>query len=136
MPIPLPRRRWPALLSLALALPALAAAPMTEAAPRCTALIAHATWTHVAQGWRIIVTPSACGRVAAPAHPQTAFAQAIAGAAPPAGRPHGWDPSPGSLLEQLRCHADFAADKPTWDLEAWRPQVSWLQEILDLCNPP
>jgi hypothetical protein len=120
--------------ALAVALLAAVTTP-AHAAPRCPTLIDHATWTRAPQGWRIIVTASTCGRAVAAARPQAAFAQAIGAAAPPPGRPRGWDPSPGSLLEQLRCHADFARDKPTWDLEAWRPQVPWLLEVLDLCNP-
>lgn len=40
-----------------------------------------------------------------------------------------------SLLEQLRCHAMFAAAKPTWDLETWRPDVGFTRTVLAECNP-
>lgn len=40
-----------------------------------------------------------------------------------------------SLLNQLRCHADFAPRKPLWDLETWRPDVGFYQVVEALCNP-
>lgn len=36
---------------------------------------------------------------------------------------------------QLRCHALGAPDKPTWNLEPWRPDVGYLEYLLARCNP-
>lgn len=33
------------------------------------------------------------------------------------------------------CHADFARNKPQWNLEPWRPVVSWSKMISKRCNP-
>jgi hypothetical protein len=40
-----------------------------------------------------------------------------------------------SLLAQLRCHADFAPHKPSWDVEAWRPDVGYARTVFAECNP-
>jgi Protein of unknown function (DUF2599) len=40
-----------------------------------------------------------------------------------------------SLRNQLRCHAVFVPDKPTWDLESWRPDVGYAKTVLAECNP-
>jgi hypothetical protein len=44
-----------------------------------------------------------------------------------------------SLKNQLICHQQFATvaqpDKPTWDLEAWRPPFSYLDTVAAQCNP-
>jgi hypothetical protein len=120
-----------ALVSIAWGAPAASGTPQ-----RCDRMISRAGWVRLTPGWRLVVVPSACGRSVASTRAAAAFRQAIELAAPPRGRPSGWDPHPGSLLEQFRCHAEFAPRKPSWDLEAWRPAVPWLVEVLDLCNPP
>jgi hypothetical protein len=40
-----------------------------------------------------------------------------------------------SLYLQFRCHAIFAGAKRDWDLEAYRPVVSWRDLIATACNP-
>ena len=40
-----------------------------------------------------------------------------------------------SLYEQLECHLVFAAYKSVYNLDAWRPKVSWATEIHSRCNP-
>jgi len=39
------------------------------------------------------------------------------------------------MRDQLICHMIGAQDKPTWNLEPWRPAVGLQQTILNLCNP-
>ena len=39
-----------------------------------------------------------------------------------------------SLMEQLECHLFLLVKKP-YNLDTWRPSVSWLTELKDLCNP-
>lgn len=40
-----------------------------------------------------------------------------------------------TMFEQLVCHATFAPDKHTWNLEPWRPDVGAVDVILAGCNP-
>lgn len=50
----------------------------------------------------------------------------------------GWPPYSSyvyqSMFEQLQCHLLVRLKTP-YDLDAWRPVVSWVTEIRDLCNP-
>ena len=39
-----------------------------------------------------------------------------------------------SLMEQLECHLALVVKKP-YNLDTWRPSVSWIIELKDLCNP-
>lgn len=103
-------------------------------APKPTSpLIRKAVWSHPSEGYRLHVTPSAAGRRQAAQEPQRALRQALARS-----RPY---PVPvrgqvlGSLLNQLKCHAEFAATKPRWNLEAWRPDVGYARTVAALCNP-
>ncbi len=77
--------------------------------------------------------PSIYGRNYAPEAPATALAEALAAARP---TPlHLTAVMRHSLLNQLRCHADFAPRKPLWDLEAWRPDVGYFRTVAAYCNP-
>lgn len=40
-----------------------------------------------------------------------------------------------SVVDQFRCHAVFAASKAIWNLEDFRPHVSWPAYISSQCNP-
>ncbi|AGF71982.1 DUF2599 domain-containing protein [Corynebacterium halotolerans] len=40
-----------------------------------------------------------------------------------------------SLVQQLNCHMAFAGNKPVWNIESWRPEVSVFSLILHGCNP-
>lgn len=50
----------------------------------------------------------------------------------------GWPPYSSyvykSMFEQLQCHLTARLKTP-YDLDSWRPVVSWATEIRDLCNP-
>ena len=93
-------------------------------APDCRPLVDSATWS----AGRLSVAPSSCGRHVAEKHPRRVFRAAIAAGG--RGAPHR-----RSLYRQFRCHVIFAPDKPRWNLEDWRPFVSWPQMILTGCNP-
>jgi hypothetical protein len=83
----------------------------------CERYVAHASWA----GQTLTVVPTRCGRRRSWLEPRAAFAELPA---------HG-----RSLYLQFRCHALFAAAKPAWDLEAYRPVVSWRELIAAGCNP-
>lgn len=40
-----------------------------------------------------------------------------------------------SMNDQFWCHADFAKTKAQWNLEPWRPVVSWATMLANACNP-
>lgn len=107
----------------------------THHRPRRTSrdLVSSATWSSTPEGNRLIVTPSLAGRRHARQFPDEALQQAIGAARPTPQRLTTHEHH--SLLEQLRCHAYFAATKPTWDLEAWRPDVGFTRTIAAFCNP-
>jgi uncharacterized protein DUF2599 len=96
-------------------------------------LIARAHWTHPRKGYRLIVRPSSFGRQHADAAPARALWQAVRDARPTPLRIT--NSIHQSLLNQLRCHTEFAPYKPTWDLEAWRPNVGYLKTVEAECNP-
>jgi hypothetical protein len=110
-----------------------AAAAPTAPAPRPRSLVRRARWQRTSQGFRLRVQPSTYGRRHAVGAAATALAEAISAA--------GREPvslaasQRQALTRQLRCHAEFATTKPRWDLEAWRPDVSYAQTIIALCNP-
>jgi hypothetical protein len=96
-------------------------------------LIAHAHWTHPGQGYRLIVRPNHYGRQHAASSPSLALSQAVRAARP---TPLRLTKSiHESLLNQLRCHAEFVPNKPTWDLESWRPNVGYTKTVEAECNP-
>jgi Protein of unknown function (DUF2599) len=98
----------------------------------------HWTYNSLFTGYTLHVEMTACGRATAWANPKAVFNDAVASAS---GRPQGkgstWDPNPGSMFEQFECHARGlpAVVKGTWNLDSWRPQVSWVTEIRERCNP-
>jgi hypothetical protein len=96
-------------------------------------LVATASWMQTSQGFRLRVRPTLYGRNHASQGPDVALREAIVAARP---TPLTLSSSiRRSLLNQLRCHAVFAAAKPTWDLETWRPDVGFTKTVLAECNP-
>lgn len=95
--------------------------------------ISGAYWTHPAEGYRIVVSPTDFGRNHTLDNPPRGLSEALkaAGHTPFRLTPKIRD----SLTKQLRCHAEFAPTKTTWDLEQWRPDVSYDDFIAALCNP-
>jgi len=107
---------------------ALAAVPGARAHTWCGAQIASARWITLPEGRRLVVRPNTCGRRTATRSPKAAFAEAIR-------RGGRGAPDYRSMYWQFVCHAQFANSKPTWDLEAWRPDVGWVGTVAAGCNP-
>ncbi|WP_459546227.1 DUF2599 domain-containing protein [Nocardia sp. X0981] len=94
-------------------------------------LIDHIEWTHNADGSRLLVYPTEAGRATTfPGADLRAWAE-IRAADPTAATPGMW--------EQFRCHWEWARlvapDKPTWNLEPWRPPVGYDATVEAACNP-
>ncbi|MEP7765519.1 DUF2599 domain-containing protein [Sanguibacter sp. 25GB23B1] len=77
-------------------------------------------------GTSLAVTPTAWGR-----------------ASGTTGRSYGWadvvrlEPSADTTVmrNQFLCHVDGARQKDTWNLEPWRPDISFIGYLLARCNP-
>lgn len=94
-------------------------------------LIASATWADSDYGATLKIAPTEIGRTAdGPTSARTAWREVLA-LAPDADTPGMW--------EQFDCHWVWARilepDKPTWNVEPWRPVVDEARMIAEGCNP-
>ncbi|GGK34918.1 DUF2599 domain-containing protein [Nocardia camponoti] len=94
-------------------------------------LIDHVTWTSNVDGDRLLVFPTVAGRkTAAPDGEARAWQEVVA--------LDGSADSPG-MRDQFRCHWVWARlvapDKPSWNLEPWRPDVGYDAVVAANCNP-
>ncbi|AHH18846.1 hypothetical protein NONO_c40620 [Nocardia nova SH22a] len=94
-------------------------------------LIDHTEWTDDPDGRRLHVYPTPAGRDDQfPAAQDRAWAEILA-AAPDAD-------SPG-MYDQFVCHWVWARmvapNKPSWNIEPWRPAVGYQATVAAMCNP-
>ncbi|GGK98223.1 DUF2599 domain-containing protein [Nocardia jinanensis] len=94
-------------------------------------LIDHVEWTENIDGPRLLIHPTKAGRgTTFPGSDLRAWLE-IRTADPGADTPGMWD--------QFRCHWEWARliapDKPTWNLEPWRPSVGYDATVDAACNP-
>ncbi|MEV0366692.1 DUF2599 domain-containing protein [Nocardia fusca] len=94
-------------------------------------LIDRLEWTENADGPRLMVHPTRAGRDTTYPGSDLRAWQEIRTADPAADTPGMWD--------QFRCHWEWARliapDKPTWNLEPWRPPVGYDATVDAACNP-
>lgn len=88
--------------------------------------VESAVWGEAEGGRSLAVTPSAWARARGQAAQEGLWAQVVA-LAPDADTP--------GMKAQLECHELGAPDKPTWNLEPWRPDVDAIEMIRERCNP-
>ncbi|RDI63592.1 DUF2599 domain-containing protein [Nocardia pseudobrasiliensis] len=111
---------------------AIAATPAPTVDPFADApLIDHTEWTDDADGRRLHVYPTAAGRAdTIPAAVDRAWGEVVADAA---------DADSPGMYDQFRCHWEWARllrpDKPSWNLEPWRPAVGYDATVQAGCNP-
>ncbi|MBF4996065.1 DUF2599 domain-containing protein [Nocardia sp. BSTN01] len=94
-------------------------------------LIDHTEWTDDPDGRRLHVYPTAAGRADQfPAALDRAWSEVLADS-PDA-------ESPG-MYDQFECHWVWARmvapNKPSWNLEPWRPAVGYQATVQAMCNP-
>ncbi|MEC3956600.1 DUF2599 domain-containing protein [Nocardia sp. CDC153] len=125
--------------------PAGSAAPIPAPAPTASAvaglptvdpypdqpLIDHTEWTDEIDGRRLHVYPTQAGRKDTfPAALDRAWQEVLTDA-PDADTP--------GMYDQFRCHWEWARvvapDKPSWNLEPWRPAVGYDATVVAMCNP-
>nr|WP_221333559.1 DUF2599 domain-containing protein [Nocardia transvalensis] len=95
------------------------------------ALVDRVEWTDDPDGRRLHVYPSSAGRADTfPAALDRAWGEVLAGS-PDAD-------SPG-MYDQFKCHWEWARlvapDKPSWNLEPWRPAPGYQGTVSARCNP-
>ena len=93
--------------------------------------VAAATWVRGSGGLSLHVEPTAAGRTAQGADAAAEAWHEVLVLAPDADRP--------GMRAQFDCHWAYARvvqpDKPSWNLEPWRPVVSEQQLVDARCNP-
>lgn len=114
----------------------------------CTSYIASATWESrfdpgiQKNAWTLAVKPTECGKKLTPAQTEAAYAELFNKYASDAR----WTPDNGSMRRQFVCHLSWtgtddqgkpirARDKPSWNLEPFRPYVSQEEALKAGCNP-
>lgn len=104
--------------------------PATDPYPD-SPLIDHTQWTNDSDGRRLHVYPTPAGRDDwFPAALHRAWGEVLKDA-PDADTP--------GMFDQFECHWQWARlvdpDKPSWNLEPWRPAVGYDATVQALCNP-
>ncbi|MFC9435833.1 DUF2599 domain-containing protein [Nocardia sp. NPDC057030] len=94
-------------------------------------LIDHTDWTQAIDGTRLLVYPTTAGRrTTTPGTDERAW-QEVLRQAPDADTP--------GMRDQFICHWAWARlvepDKPSWNLEPWRPAVGYPATVDARCNP-
>ncbi|MEU7144061.1 DUF2599 domain-containing protein [Nocardia sp. NPDC046473] len=94
-------------------------------------LIDHTDWTEAIDGPRLLVYPTPAGRQTTfPGTDERAWQEVLA-QAPDADTP--------GMRDQFICHWTWARlvepDKPSWNLEPWRPAVGYQATVEARCNP-
>ncbi|MFD9959478.1 DUF2599 domain-containing protein [Amycolatopsis sp. NPDC058986] len=95
------------------------------------AIVDHTEWLPDPKGPRLAVFPTEYGRRQAPASERLNAWNEVVKLAPAANHTN--------MRDQFLCHYDFARisepDKPSWNLEQWRPDVGYTRTVLARCNP-
>ncbi|MGI5218640.1 DUF2599 domain-containing protein [Nocardia sp. CA-290969] len=96
-----------------------------------TPLVDRVEWTATVDGPRLMVYPTRAGRDTTFPGADLRAWQEVRGFDPAADTPGMWD--------QFRCHWQWARliapEKPSWNLEPWRPPVGYDATVDAACNP-
>ncbi|WP_010542418.1 DUF2599 domain-containing protein [Dietzia alimentaria] len=107
------------------------ATPTSPLAPPAPPFIASAAWADSDYGRTLKISPTPAGRRAWDTSDSTVAWQEVLRLHPDADVPGMW--------EQFDCHWTWARilepDKPTWNVEPWRPVVTADQMLVEGCNP-
>jgi hypothetical protein len=95
----------------------------------CVTYIEHGTWVYRYNEWTLELEPSACGRMVNPENTAHMFYEM---AKKFGGSPY-WQNTRG-MINQLTCHLVIARNKPTWNLDPWRPYVGHNATVSAECN--
>ncbi len=95
-------------------------------------LISSAKWKRRSEGWTLMVSPTKWARANAPR-----YSVGVAGwnELYAKYKNKGLNKNLGGMKKQYICHQQFAFFKSTWNLDEWRPNVSYAQTVNSKCNP-
>ncbi|MDQ4500770.1 DUF2599 domain-containing protein [Sinomonas sp. ASV322] len=102
-------------------------------------LIASASWAQSTDGWRLEVTPTQWAR--ANAYSTMSYMIGVIGWDELFSkyRNAGLNTNLNGMRDQYICHQVFVGvrypNKPTWNLDEWRPDVGWWETVSTQCNP-
>jgi hypothetical protein len=95
-------------------------------------LIASASWIHRSQGWTLSVDPTGWLRTNCGGYvPGSAAWDELYSKY----KNHGLNTNLGGMRDQLICHVQIACFKDRFNLDEWRPDVSYPATVAALCNP-
>ncbi|MGH3783284.1 MAG: DUF2599 domain-containing protein [Pseudonocardiaceae bacterium] len=97
-------------------------------------LIQNASWERHRDGWTLMVTPTSWARKNF-FNPQVGDAGWAELYSKYKDKGRGIHVNLNGMKDQFRCHAEFASQKPTWDLEEWRRDVGYVKTVNEECNP-
>lgn len=106
--------------------PSATAYPLTVSVHLGTTVVAGTEWGNREGGESLAVTPSTWGRASGQTGEAFGWADVVR-LEPTADTP--------VMEKQFRCHQLGAPNKATWNLEPWRPDVSYLAYLTARCNP-
>jgi Protein of unknown function (DUF2599) len=92
--------------------------------------VVSASWVTGQYGTTLTITPTNLTRLEGITAAGNVMGEALSIAGMPPYSPAVYN----SLMEQLECHL-FLLIKTPYNLDTWRPSVSWATELKDLCNP-
>ena len=105
--------------------------PTTSTPAAVPPFIASAAWVRASGGRSLHIVPTASGRLARGVSADDEAWSEVLRLAPDADQP--------GMRAQFDCHWTFARlaqpDKPSWNLEPWRPVVTEQQMVDTRCNP-
>lgn len=109
----------------------LVGAGQASAASAAPVYVGKAYWTTYQGKLRLHSVPTDYGRRYAINAPWAAWQQAL----DKAGRKPLSASQNDAIFKQFKCHADVAASKPEWNVEPWRPNVTYSRTVAAGCNP-
>jgi hypothetical protein len=117
-------------VTIALLLPLHAHAERALESQACESYIERGTWVYRYSEWTLELTPTECGRQVSSDNTAFMFYEMSKKFG---GSPY-WVNARG-IINQLTCHLVIARDKPTWNLDPWRPYVGHVTTVAVECNP-
>jgi len=108
---------------------------------KCSSYIQSGSWVYEYNEWSLQLVPTSCGRHIAEDETPAMFYEIVKKFGDPEvfGKPADasrdrWRNVRG-MIDQLTCHLTISRNKPTWNLEPYRPWVGYEATVKADCNP-
>ena len=99
-------------------------------AQSCISYIERGVWVYRYSEWTLELEPTVCGRAISSNETAYMFYEI---AKKFGGSPY-WQNTRG-MINQLTCHLVIARNKPTWNMDPWRPYIGHSATVAAECNP-